>query len=1359
MRAPALVDDSLSKGELIVTDMKLSLGFEEDGDSESREAVTRRVRERKELLGYINLKLAANGLPVAHAAGGTELVQLAAGLMTNFREKTRLLYNHRCPVDARIEAFLNRHFADVLAAQQDDSCRMGTPARPSSSGESSSNVGVASSSGAQHSTPDSRREEPLTLALSSEDGGEGTRPKTKPDGQECPSYDGVAGASFAKPQSSPGHPAEPLRVPGRALALDRHGLARELSLPADGDEFESELLHSYRLRNGVLHNPRSDRRTTVGTFHVAEGGLPIAADKRAVPKAVYVELFKHAMQPPRELLKLPFTANQTEQAHYWVSVLLRPLVCPEVPGYCNQQTMEVRFFAPGSLVSNLDFVESIFGNAGDPFVPANDAALDVEHWSGHTGCVILAPHLTSVTKQQLGLPHYDQATERQRRDSMCWKSEDELYNDGEAFKVTCRTEEGVIVTIIADNYFGYCKKEVKTQISYAANLMGGVEEEHSGGALVFQSWSLGDELQVNSRRYNGRTFADVVRDYGDWIAVKPEGYGIDRRYPNLIYIPEDALAHLRLQTISWKRRSPAVPKAGLPCEEATSESVSIEGSPAKGSPARSQAGLQEGETVSIPLLPDRIYMAPSGYKLRMEKHPSAPSWRLIGTAAEGIFCHKPSTVSGGGKSEISKSLIDYMQYGSVFVADIEKDLDQVAAIFAKDVSNRWTSELEAQQNYAVYPSRPILSPLRSLGSVIKLLTPSDEYTADHNNWLKSIPAHIYAIVFAIKRFYDPAWGDDWRRHFTVDFVNGSPGHELKLDDRRIVGTYLRVGFSGEHGWRTFKVRQDFAAAAKVQTEDDISASVVVSGRCLDYMAVSSKPDDDWKADAPAVPPVGWDQRRFAAPAHHDVATIPDGGPALEASLSHPTAESSFKFTENCEYRLFQRPDDAIHRGFDKQAEADLARRDVNFISNFEPLTRKEVDEMMTKVVDFDAFTPPMKKLLRSVRNGDVHYIVCSDNPRRVGGVPSKNPRYLQDRPDIVRPMDRYVAEMGTRLWRAVPADKPVHLPVNAILSGRRNNPPEAAKGIRSLAVYSPIHYQELPELFMDYVCSLTGKSPSTTGAGSEGALTKGPFNALCTTADLNAALVSMILTGLHGFSSAAGHVGPNSRFDHDISLLVPEVWCRMSPDERDPAYLIQERLLEPMQDFTHHGELIPASRLGYRITDRFTRRFFGRIFDNPDKVFDKAILQPETQDVDSFADGVKYIVEAQQRSAQQYFDDGSIENACPPLKVLLTIMAHGHHEGKTERDPAVRAMFTKDALLTSDWYRTRLITKQQRDIAHWQHRTETLATYEKDREDSDPTLLETIRSRQQYVATQLTRVQRPEYVVELVGTLGAEPNL
>ena len=71
---------------------------------------------------------------------------------------------------------------------------------------------------------------------------------------------------------------------------------------------------------------------------------------------------------------------------------------------------------------------------------------------------------------------------------------------------------------------------------------------------------------------------------------------------------------------------------------------------------------------------------------------------------------------------------------------------------------------------------------------------------------------------------------------------------------------------------------------------------------------------------------------------------------------------------------------------------------------------------------------------------------------------------------------------------------------------------------------------------MEYICSMTGKSPSTTGAGSEGALTKGPFNALPAIFDLNAAVVSYLLTGHNGFVTAAGYVGPHTRVDHDISF-------------------------------------------------------------------------------------------------------------------------------------------------------------------------------------------------------------------------------
>src|SRR6202042_3203379 len=178
------------------------------------------------------------------------------------------------------------------------------------------------------------------------------------------------------------------------------------------------------------------------------------------------------------------------------------------------------------------------------------------------------------------------------------------------------------------------------------------------------------------------------------------------------------------------------------------------------------------------------------------------------------------------------------------------------------------------------------------------------------------------------------------------------------------------------------------------------------------------------------------------------------------------------------------------------------------------------------------------------------------------------------RPDLVHPRDAYLAEIGTRLAREIPPDARVYFPVNSVLAGRRNNPPDPKAGIPPLAVFNPIHYQELPELIMDFICSLTGKSPSTTGFGSEGALTKGPFNALWPVVDLNNALVSAILTGDAGFTTSAGHIGPHFRVDHDVSLLVPEIWCRMRTAERDPRFLIETGYLEKIEDFTFEGHTV-----------------------------------------------------------------------------------------------------------------------------------------------------------------------------------------
>ncbi|MBN1768699.1 MAG: hypothetical protein JXR50_05035 [Prolixibacteraceae bacterium] len=1062
--------------------------------------------------------------------------------------------------------------------------------------------------------------------------------------------------------------AKDITIPQHTFVLDTHGLARRMSLPPKSDKFESDIVYTYRTAQGIVHNPKADKRTTKGVFHVCEGGLPIPDDKKAVPKVTFARLLKAAFNPPRDLMQLPYTINQERKAELFVSLMLRPIVVPEVPGISKEKSMEVRFFAPGNLIGNLDFVESIFGNAGDPHLPENDAALDPEGWTGHTGCVILATHLINLKKKDLGLPHYDFATERQRRDGMCWKDENELYNDGNAFKITARDKRGVVITIIADNYFGYCKKEVKTQISYSANLFGQCEEEHAGGALAFPSNDLGERYRPhNTVKGDVFNFDQLVKEYESFIELMPEGHGRDKNYPNILYVPENSNFNLYEQSVTW--------------DDA------------------------DGIEKRIKLLPQNHYILPSGYKIRMKKRLNGHHWHLVGTVAEGTFCHKPCTVSGGGKSEISKSIQDAMIQGSVIVSDLQKDLDMVEEIMDKDFSTRFK---EPHHYTKDEPPRSILSSRRSLGSVIKLLTPSDEYNDEYNEWLRALPQRVKDLIYIVKRRYHTEWDKHWREYFSVDKINGVAGNELKFMGRKLITNYLRVGHDVDNSWRIFQIRQDFYAAQKVQTEDDISASTIVRSDLLK---------------------------------------------GLSSRYNNPAV----KLLTNCESRLFQRPDDCVIKGYDKQAEADIASPNT-FLSNYEPLTREQVKEIKEDTIGFDHYTKPVKDLINDfLENEKPDYLVIPSEPRLVNGVPSANPRYLQVRPDLVNPVDKYIAETCTRIYRKISDGKPLYLPVNAVLPGRRNNPADKKNNVPPLAIYNPIHYQELPELFIDFICSITGKSPSTTGFGSEGALTKGPFNNLLPAADLNNALLSYILTDYRPFTSAAGYVGPKYKVDHDVSLMIPELISRMGVEEREPEYLIKNGYLEKVEDFKYKDKNIEASLLGYRITLKFVHHFMGRIFSNPDAVFTDDMLRPELQDMETFACSINNLSLTQKRVAKGFMLDGTYEALCPPLQALVSIMVDGEYQGMKRNDKAFRAMFTRQSVLQSDWYKKRIAHKQHIDIAYW--------------ENSIAYLQETIRKPNYKEAAErmnlnfeldkakkkLKEVQSEKYLESLFGTLGADP--
>ncbi len=1054
------------------------------------------------------------------------------------------------------------------------------------------------------------------------------------------------------------------KLPRRTFVLDEAGLARELSLPYDADSYSSPLLSSYRLANGVLHNPANDRRTTAGVFHIAEGGLPIPDDKIGVPKAVFARLLELAFQPPQVDLVLPYTANQADPASCFVSLQLRPLVAPAVPGYVREKRMETRFIVPGGLVANLDFVEGIFGNGGDPYLPENDASLKPETWTGHTGAVILAPHLTRVKKADLGLPHTSEATERQLRDGMCWTDADELYNSGQAFKVCARDARGVIVTVIADNYFGYCKKEVKTQISYSANLFGNAEEEHAGGALVFPSYNLGQEYTVSSagEQY---TLASVLERDPSRFHLQPGGHALDAEQPHIVVVPANPTFSLRTLTASWDN--------------------------------------PDGSQGSIRLRADKTYLSPDGYQVKMvQQAADRTQWSLVGTIPTATSCHKPSTVSGGGKSEISKAITDAFIFGNAYSPDFDNDMDAVAAILERDFSDRF-----ADPSMKGHDRRLILDDERSIGSVIKLLTPSEtEYTPSYSAWLDSIPQHIKELVFVVKRFYRPEWGGDWRSHFSVGLINGRLGNALRLDGDKINVNMLRVGFGEDGSWRLFGLRHDFNPAVKVQTEDDITASVVVDGHMVG---------------------------------------LPTG--------------RSYKLVENCEELLFQRPDDAVHRGYDKQAEADIAGPGT-FLSNFQPLTREDAVEMRDDAVAFSAFTAPMADLITAMADGEEGsspaFFVSSANPRIVDGKPSKNPRYLQKRPDRTNAAATAVSDLAAHLVRRLPSHAPLPLPVDVVAAGRRNNPPDGP--VPPLCAFSPLHFLELPELFAEFISSMTGKSPSTTGAGSEGAMTKGPFNALPAIIDLNAALLSYALTGYDGWVSCAGYVGPKFRVDHDISMLVPEVFSRMTPTERTAANLYTEGALEKIEDFEHNGQPVLASRLGYRMTQAFARKYFGRIFLHPHAVFTEDMLRPELQDPDVFAESMATMVTTHQRVAQAYFDDQTIAMAIPPLRALLEIMANGlTAEGWDLDSPEFRALFSRESIVDSDWYGARLDAKQAAAATRAATGLAALQQFSTTPGNEEPTERLDVATRIKAAEAEYARFSSPEFRSAIVGTVGRQP--
>ena len=236
----------------------------------------------EELDRYINLKLAALGLPVSRSAAGSDFLEIAGPLLRNYYQKDRQLGNWLCASDSRIQDFLDGYLGDV-----------------------------------------------------------------------CPN-----GAT---------------RLPANTFVLDREGMGRVLSLPVT-------VIPSRRriwIRTGCRRACCTIRAATAGPrkglFHIAEGGFPVPADKAAVPKQAFAALVERGAASARRSDDAAVSRpdRRRRRAASCRCCCARWSARPRATE--PAKTMEIRFIAPGSLVSNLDFVESIFGNGGDPYLPENDA--------------------------------------------------------------------------------------------------------------------------------------------------------------------------------------------------------------------------------------------------------------------------------------------------------------------------------------------------------------------------------------------------------------------------------------------------------------------------------------------------------------------------------------------------------------------------------------------------------------------------------------------------------------------------------------------------------------------------------------------------------------------------------------------------------------------------------------------------------------------------------------------------------------------------------------------------------------------------------------------------------------------------
>ena len=527
------------------------------------------MEKHRELDRYITLKLTALGLKAPLATSDPAFLRIAGPLLRNIHQKDQLLAHRLCPVDARIQPYLDTHLAGV--------CPGGVPRLPSRTFA----VDVTGLS-RELSFPPGRRAFSLAIC--------GVLPR-RPRRAAQPAK---------RPPHHPGH------------------LPHRRGRPA-GSRRQDRACPSSAFARAAGRRARSARRCAGAALHGRSGRAGRAASSRCC-------CGRWSVPPPATTRKRPWRSASSRPAAWsaiWISS------------------------------------KRIFGNARRSLSAGERRRAGCRCTGPATPAASSWRRISSGCARRIsGLPHFDDATERQRRDGMCWRERRRtLQRRPRLQDLTCRDHRGVMVTIIADNYYGYCKKEVKTQISYAANLFGLCEEEHAGGAIAFPAYVLGQEF------YAGRTVAYQDRH----VSTRP-----------------------CVCSAAWWNSSPrATRSTALSRHLLCSRKRRLQ----RARRLRALAARRTGR-ISSRCARATIYVLPVGLP-----HPAGKAaWRhRLATGWVASPRHAlPQALHGFRRRQVAKfrnRIANIVLKGPVFVSDYHRDMDEVAEILTRDFS-------------AIYRNRP-----------------------------------------------------------------------------------------------------------------------------------------------------------------------------------------------------------------------------------------------------------------------------------------------------------------------------------------------------------------------------------------------------------------------------------------------------------------------------------------------------------------------------------------------------------------------------------------------------------------------------------------------------------------------------